>query len=79
MKYHLLYFGALGECAGMAEENVASEATLPARLYAELRERHGFNMAPTSLRVAVNGEFGDWQQVLHDGDEIAFLPPVSGG
>jgi molybdopterin converting factor subunit 1 len=30
-------------------------------------------------RAAVNGEFASDDQVLHDGDEIAFLPPVSGG
>lgn len=79
MNYHLLYFGALGECAGMTEERVESAATLPTLLYAELRQRHGFSMAPENLRVAINGEFGEWQQTLHDGDEIAFLPPVSGG
>lgn len=32
-----------------------------------------------SLRVAVNQEFADFSTEVHNGDEIAFLPPVSGG
>ncbi|MDN5924071.1 MAG: MoaD/ThiS family protein [Xanthomonadales bacterium] len=79
MKYRLLYFGALGECAGMAEESVTSETSLLLELYAQLRQRHGFGIEPARLRVAINGEFADWQQALRDGDEIVFLPPVSGG
>ncbi len=31
------------------------------------------------LRVAVNAEFGDWQQPLADGDAVVFIPPVAGG
>jgi molybdopterin converting factor small subunit len=31
------------------------------------------------LRVAVNGEFGDWEQPLAEGDAVVFIPPVAGG
>jgi molybdopterin converting factor small subunit len=31
------------------------------------------------LAVAVNQEYVDAGWVLHDGDEVALLPPVSGG
>jgi molybdopterin converting factor subunit 1 len=30
-------------------------------------------------RAAVNDEFADGSQLLHDADDVAFLPPVSGG
>lgn len=30
-------------------------------------------------RLAVNQEFADLETPIHDGDEIAFIPPVSGG
>lgn len=31
------------------------------------------------VRSARNGAYADWGQQLTDGDEVAFLPPVSGG
>ena len=33
----------------------------------------------SSLRFAVNGEYADDELPLHDGDELACIPPVSGG
>ena len=32
-----------------------------------------------SLSAAVNTEYAKMDTELHDGDEVAFLPPVSGG
>ena len=32
-----------------------------------------------SISVAVNKQFASWQTILHEGDEVGFLPPVSGG
>lgn len=32
-----------------------------------------------STRVAVNCEYAEPDTVLHDGDEVALIPPVSGG
>ena len=32
-----------------------------------------------SLYVAVNNEYAEEQSVLREGDEIALIPPVSGG
>ncbi len=31
------------------------------------------------LRFAVNHDFAEPDRVLHDGDELALIPPVSGG
>ncbi|MBN8736753.1 MAG: MoaD/ThiS family protein [Xanthomonadales bacterium] len=79
MNYRLLYFASLCDSAGRAEEMVASDAQDVRALYAELAARHGFTFTPERLRVAVNGEFTDWNRHLADHDEVVFLPPVSGG
>jgi molybdopterin synthase sulfur carrier subunit len=79
VKYSLRYFASLGDAAGRTEEVVESAASEPGTLYAELAVRHGFRFAQERLRVAVNGAFADWHSALRDGDEIVFLPPVSGG
>ena len=33
----------------------------------------------SSIVLALNQQFSDPKALLHDGDEVAFLPPVSGG
>ena len=79
MNYRLLYFASLADAAGRSEEAVSSEAGDVRALYAELAERHAFTFPPGRLRVAVNGAFTNWNHRLVDGDEVVFLPPVSGG
>ena len=34
---------------------------------------------PEGVRVAINQQFADADTPLSDGDELAFLPPISGG
>jgi len=79
VNYRVLYFASLRDRAGMEAEQVNSLAVDARALYSELRARHGFTMSEDRLRVAVNGEFAAWERQLHDGDEVVFLPPVSGG
>jgi len=79
LKYRILYFASLRDRAGFDAEQVDSCNSDARSVYAELRQRHGFALAPERMRVAVNGEFASWDRALADGDEIAFLPPVSGG
>ena len=79
MTYRVLYFASLRDRAGMDAEQVNSLATDARGLYTELRARHGFSLGEERLRVAVNGSFAAWNQHLHDGDEVVFIPPVSGG
>ncbi len=78
MRVTVLYFAALKEAAGMAQESLPVPDSLPA-LYAGLRARHGFGYEPSALRVALNGAFADWSDPVRAGDTVAFIPPVSGG
>ena len=34
---------------------------------------------PAALRVAVDGEYGDWDAPIGAAAELALIPPVSGG
>src|SRR5690348_15106894 len=73
------YYAALREQAGRREESLTTAARTPRELYAELRTRYPFSLAPEMLRVAINAEFRDWSTPLADGDRVVFIPPVAGG
>lgn len=73
------YFAVLREQAGRSEERLSTSARNPALLYAELAARHGLTLPREMLRVAINDEFGEWEQPLAEGDRIVFIPPVAGG
>jgi molybdopterin synthase sulfur carrier subunit len=75
----VLYFASMRDLAGVDAEEVATDAIDAHGLYAELRALHGFVLDPARLRVAINGAFAAWEEALRDGDEIVFMPPVSGG
>ncbi len=79
MNVRLLYFASLADCAGCSEEMRQTAAATPRDLYAEVSRAHAFALAPERVRVAVNGAMASWEHALADGDEIVFLPPVSGG
>jgi len=79
MHLKIQYYALLREQAGRSEEALTTQARTPRELYAELRRRHPFSLAPEVLRVAVNAEFADWSHPLADGDAVVFIPPVAGG
>lgn len=72
------YFAVLRECAGQTSEQFATGAATAAELFAELQQRYGFPEL-TSVKVAINDEFSDWDAALDDGDSVVFIPPVAGG
>lgn len=73
------YYAILREQAGCREETLDTDAATPAELYAQLRERHPFQLSATQLKVALNSEFSNWQTPLRHGDTVVFIPPVAGG
>jgi molybdopterin synthase sulfur carrier subunit len=79
MKLRLRYFASLADRAGRAEETIETNATSTRDVYADVAASHGFSFPLERLRVAVNGALVPWDHALSEGDEIVFLPPVSGG
>ncbi|RZA15910.1 MAG: molybdopterin converting factor subunit 1 [Lysobacteraceae bacterium] len=79
VRVEVLYFASLRDAAGVAVEEVRTDAADAGALYAELQGRHGFALPRERLRVALDGAFADWHAPLREGATVAFIPPVSGG
>lgn len=78
MRLTLRYFASLREAAGVDCEIVEHLGSV-AELYEQLVQRHRFTLPFERLRVAVNGALCAGECRLSEGDEVVFLPPVSGG
>ena len=81
IRVKILFFGRLKELAGHAEDSLefAEGATIE-QLFALCAARHPELVKYRSSVVASrNREFAAWDTPLRSGDEVAFLPPVSGG
>ena len=76
MTLKLLFLGRLQDAAGMGERAVAAQPTLAA-LIDSFEPGLAAALRSDKVRVAINGVLG--ANALTDGDEVAFLPPVSGG
>jgi molybdopterin synthase catalytic subunit len=81
MRVRVLFFGQLKEIVGAAEES--AELSDGARVE-DLFERYGrrfpkFAEFRHSIATSVNQVYADAKASLANGDEVAFLPPVSGG
>lgn len=76
---NLEYFASLRETRGQSHETLSTRAGTPRELYKNLQEKYGFEIPTAALRVAVNDSFKSWDAELNDGDDVVFIPPVSGG
>jgi MoaE-MoaD fusion protein len=81
VRVKVLFFGMLKDIVGRAEDHIEvadgarleSVFTCYARQFPRLTDMQG------SIVLACNQEFCDRSAAIREGDEIAFLPPVSGG
>jgi MoaE-MoaD fusion protein len=81
MRVRVLFFGMLKDLAGRGDDllTLPEHATLGDVFihYVEITPRLG-GLA-SSIAISINQEFAGPDARLKEGDEIAFLPPVSGG
>lgn len=77
----VLYFAQAAQIAGCREESWETAAPLSLEeFWAELEKRHpGTGSLRASCRIARNREYLSLESELHPGDEVAVIPPVSGG
>ena len=81
MKINVLFFGLVHDLTGRAEEQVevADGEKLEDLCRKYERRFPRLKEVRESLLTAVNQEIVERSWPLRDGDEVAFLPPVSGG
>jgi molybdopterin converting factor subunit 1 len=81
MRVRVLFFGQLKDIVGLAEDAAElGEAARVEDLFARYSQRYPeLARFRSSVVASVNQAFADWRSPLAAGDEVAFLPPVSGG
>ncbi|UHG90197.1 MoaD/ThiS family protein [Spirosoma oryzicola] len=76
----VLLFGITRDLTGQSAVSVPiSEGARVSDLLDQLYQEYPKLSGIRSLLVAVNGEYAEVDQVLTSKDEIALIPPVSGG
>jgi molybdopterin converting factor subunit 1 len=81
MKVRLLFFAVLRDIVGKSETDLeVPDGTRALDLWQRLRDEHRQLAAYVRPPMtAVNESYARPDSVLHDGDEVAFIPPVAGG
>ena len=76
MRVKVRCFASLREELGFGDKSI--EYPLPLTIE-EIWIKIADRPAPENLLCALNHEYSKFGQVVKDGDEVAFFPPVSGG
>jgi MoaE-MoaD fusion protein len=81
MQVRVLFFGILKDLAGQGVDSLdlPEHATLSDVLTHYQTRIPSLRMLSSSLAMSINQEYAAAESELHPGDEIALLPPVSGG
>jgi MoaE-MoaD fusion protein len=81
MQVRVLFFGRLKEIVGFADDTAElGEGARVEDLFARYGDRFPeLAQFRASVASAVNQEYAEWNAPLRNNDEVAFLPPVSGG
>jgi len=77
MKIKLLFFGNISDITGTGEMDYSNAADTD-MLELDLKNKFP-QLKNFTYRIAVNKQIINENTKLKDGDEIAFLPPFSGG
>ncbi|MFO1418821.1 MAG: MoaD/ThiS family protein [Methylotetracoccus sp.] len=77
MSIRVRYFASLRETMGRVEESLSPEGlNSVADVWKAVSEGRPL---PEQILCAVNMDYADPETAIHDGDEVAFFPPVTGG
>ncbi|EKN69211.1 molybdopterin converting factor subunit 1 [Neobacillus bataviensis LMG 21833] len=74
----VLFFAHLRDAVGSEFLSLDASGKTVSELKAELSVKYDLPRLETVM-TAINEEFASNDEIIHEGDEIAFIPPVSGG
>ncbi|MGG4489145.1 molybdopterin converting factor subunit 1 [Metabacillus idriensis] len=74
----VLFFAHLQDEAGTSAMEIDKSGLTVGELKLWVQENQGLQ-GLTSVMTAVNESFANQDDVIKDGDTVAFIPPVSGG
>ena len=77
------FFASLKAIAEKEEEQIEVQSSISMKQLSDIISKTSPKMADiirdNKIMISVNQEMADADTVIHDGDEVAFLPPFSGG
>src|SRR5712671_6679816 len=81
MRVQVLFFGQLKDLTGLSSESLplADPSTVHDVLQHYTSKFPAIGKLSSSLALSINQEYASSDAPLRDGDEVALLPPVSGG
>ena len=80
MSVTVLLFASYADALGASSLSVELPANATvADVLADLRSRAGSERLPPTPLVAVNQRYAGVASAVHEGDEVAVIPPVAGG
>ncbi len=79
MQVDILAFGIAKDILGSHKICMPIGGSSIDQLKIELEKRYPELKQLSTYLIAVNNEYADEETVLHESDEIAIIPPVSGG
>ncbi len=80
MKINVKTFGITKEIIGEAELNIEIQDNISVAILMEnLKEKYPKLQDLSSILMAVNAEYAEPNVILKNNDEVALIPPVSGG
>ncbi len=80
MNVRVVLFAKPRELVGRANVDLSLPAGSTAKeAWQQLSDQYQLGPLPRSFRCAVNSEYAQWEDALKEGDELAVIPPVSGG
>ena len=77
------FFASLKAIAEREEDHIEIENSISmdqlSEIISKISPKMGDIIRDKKVMISVNQEMADSDTIIHDGDEVAFLPPFSGG